>query len=85
MKIVGKTTEGQLVVSGIAELYFRDGIPLSVIFDQLIASNIQPSFPHLYAELEANGMKRERILHLLSEHLVDPYGKEYRDIVISGL
>jgi hypothetical protein len=85
MEIVGKTSDGKPVVSGIAELYYRDGLPLSIVFDQLIQKGLQPSFPHLYTELEANGMGRDRILHLLSEHLVDPYGKAYRDVVISRL
>jgi hypothetical protein len=36
-------------------------------------------------ELKQNGMTRERILHLLHEHLFESYGKEYRDEVIKRL
>lgn len=73
------------MVSGLGRMYFQDGIPLSVLFDILKGKNIQPSFKHLYKELEDNGMKHERIIHLLNENVFESYGKEYRDIVIERL
>lgn len=85
MNIVGKTTEGKNVISGLGKLYFQEGIPLSVMFDFCKSKGIQPSFKHLYQELEENGMNRERILHLLNENVFESYGKEYRDIVLQRL
>jgi hypothetical protein len=85
MKVVGKTQDGRIVVSGIGKLYFQEGLPLSVIFDSLHSKNILPSFPSLFKELEDNGMKKDRIIHLLSEHMIDTYGREFRDEVIKRL
>lgn len=85
MNIVGKTIEGKSVVSGLGKLYFQEGIPLSVLFDSLKDKDIQPSFKHLYDELTENGMKHERIIHLLNENVFESYGKEYRDEVLNRL
>lgn len=85
MKVVGKTTAGVLVIAGIGEMYFQEGIPLSVIFDSVKDKNMIPAWPLLYEELKGNGMKHERIIHLLSEHIFESYGKEFRDIVIGRL
>ena len=85
MKIIGKTTDGNYVVSGLAELYFRDGLPLSIIFDLIKEKNYQPSWIHVYQELKDNGMQHDRIMHLLNEHVFEIYGKEYRDEIIRRL
>ena len=82
MEIVGKTKEGVLVVSGLGKLYFQEGLPLSVVFDQCKERNILPSWIHLFKELSDNGMKKDRILHLLNEQVYDSYGKEFRDHVV---
>ena len=85
MIIVGKTQDGIIVVAGLGKLYFQEGIPLSIIFDGLKSKNILPSFKHLYSELRENGMKHERIIHLLNENVFESYGKQFRDVVISKL
>lgn len=85
MKIIGKTTEGNYVVSDIAALYFQEGIPPSIIFDNCKKIGIVPSFIHFYDELTVNGMTHDRIIHLLSEHVFESFGKEYRDVVINNL
>ena len=85
MKIVGKTQDGRFVVSEIGKLYFQDGLPLSVIFDVLNGKNILPCFPCLYTELLNNGMGQDRIIHILSEQMIDVYGGEFRDEVINRL
>lgn len=85
MKIIGKTGDGKSIVSGLGVLYFRDGIPLSVVFDRLQIHDIIPSWNHLYQELKDNGMTHDRILHLLNEHVFESYGKEFRNVVISRL
>lgn len=85
MEIVGKTSCGKLVVSGLGKMYFENGLPLSVIFDGLQRLNLVPSFRHLVSELEGNGMNRERIMHLLNEHVFESYGIEFRDIIVKRL
>jgi hypothetical protein len=85
MNVVGKTQCGKLVVSGLGKLYFENGLPLSVLFDGLQRRDLVPSFRHLVTELEQNGMKRERIIHLLNEQIFESYGKEFRDEVIKRL
>ena len=83
--IVGLTQDKKIVLAGLAKLYFQEGIPLSIVFDNCQRWNIQPSFPHLYNELKENGMSHDRIIHLLNEHVFESYGKEYRDEVIKNL
>jgi hypothetical protein len=85
MEVIGKTTDNRPVVAGLAKMYFQEGLPLSLIFDGCQKPGVQPAFPILYKELESNGMKHDRIIHLLSEALFDSYGKEYRDEVIKRL
>jgi hypothetical protein len=85
MNVIGKTTDGKLVVSGLGKLYFETGLPLSIVFDRMVQGNYQPSWIHLYLELKENGMKHDRIIHLLNEHIFESYGKEYRDEVIRRL
>lgn len=82
---VGKTTEGKPVVSGVAKLYYETGLPLSIIFDRLQQKEIVPSWNHLVSELKENGMKHDRIIHLLNEHIFESYGKEYRDEILKRL
>jgi hypothetical protein len=82
MQVIGVTEDGKLVVNGVGMLYYQDGIPLSVLFDCFIKHNIQPSWYHLIDELRLNGMKHDRIMHLLSEQIFESYGKPYRDQVM---
>lgn len=83
--IVGLTEDKRIVLGGLGKLYFQEGIPLSVIFDNCQKWNFVPSFNHLYDDLKGNGMKHERIIHLLNEQLFESYGKEYRDEVLKRL
>lgn len=85
MNLIGKTTDGKPVISGLGKMYFQEGIPLSVLFDSCQSKGLQPSFEHLYDELKENGMKRDRIIHLLNENIFESYGKEYRDEVMKRL
>jgi hypothetical protein len=85
MEQVGVSTNGKIVVKDIGPLYFRDGTPLSIIFDRLIENNILPSWNHLYEEMKDNGMKHSRIIHLLNEQVFESFGKEFRDEVIKRL
>lgn len=85
MQVIGQTTDGRYVVSGLGRHYFESGLPLSILFDYCIKNDVQPSFLHLYRELKQNGMQHERIIHLLHEHVFESYGKEYRDEIIERI
>lgn len=85
MEQIGVTKDGIKVMSGVGRLYFQDGLPLSIMFDKLTENRMMPSWVHLYEDLESNGMKHSRIIHLLNENIFDSYGKEYRDTVIQRL
>jgi hypothetical protein len=83
--IIGKTTDGRYVVSGLAKMYYETGLPLSIIFDKCKEKNYQISWPALIEELKSNGMKPDRIHHLLSEHIFESYGKQYRDQILDTI
>lgn len=85
MHIVGKTIDGKVTVAGLGKFYFESGLPFSFIFDTLIKNNMMPSWIHLVAELKDNGMSRGRIYHLFHEHIIESYGKDFRDHVIFTL
>lgn len=85
MNQIGVTKNSIRIMEGVGQLYFQEGLPLSIIFDKLIANNMMPSWLHLYAEMKANGMSHKRIIHLLNENVFDSYGKHFRDTVISRL
>lgn len=86
IKIVGFIKEEDIyTISGLATLYFSDGLPLSIIFDRLKDTKFKPSWIHLFNELKDNGMNNERIFHLLHEQIFESYGKEYRDIILNKL
>lgn len=74
-----------MVMAGVAKLYFEQGLPLGIIFDELKKRDSLPCWLTLYKDLRDNGMTHERIIHLLHEHMHDTYGKEFRDEVIRRL
>lgn len=83
--LVGATTDGKMVMGGVAAEYYENGLPLSVIFIALQKYNAVPSWPRLYDDLQKNGMTHKRIMHLLNEHVGDSYEKEFKDVVIDRL
>ena len=85
MNQIGVTQDGKIAYAGLAKFHFQDGLPLSVIFDELQKRNSIPSWIHLYKEFEDNGMKHENIIRLLSEHIFESYGKDFRNVVIERL
>ena len=55
IKIVGFIKEEDIyTISGLATLYFSDGLPLSIIFDRLKDTKFKPSWIHLFNELKDN-------------------------------
>jgi hypothetical protein len=85
MYAVGVTTDGKVVLAGVAKLYFESGVPPSILFDEINKRNAMPSWVYFYKECKDNGMTHKRIIHLLHEHVVQTYGKEFRDTVIDVL
>lgn len=85
MEQVGVTIDGKKVMKGIGPLYFREGLPLSIIFDRMAQEDMIPSWNHLYDEMKENGMSHKRIIHLIHEQGFDSFGKEFRDEVIRRL
>lgn len=82
MQQIGITIDGKRVMDGVGKFYFEQGLPLCFIFDKMTENNMIPSWMRLVKEMEANGMTKNRIRHLLHEHVFDSYGKEFRDHII---
>jgi len=85
VKIIGKSTDGQLVVSGIFKFFDTTGVPLFVIFDLCKQHNWLPSWIHLYKEAQMQGWKHKTIINRLREGMQDIYEKEFILKVIERL
>ena len=85
LKKVGVTTDGKPVMAGLFRLAETEGLPLDMIFNWCKDHNIIPSWIDTYQECLSAGMKHERILSKLDEAIVDSFGKDFRDVVISTL
>jgi hypothetical protein len=85
IELVGKTTEGQLVVKNVYKVYETAGVPLDVRLETLKAHNCIPSWPIFVIEAVEAGMKVERILSMLDAAISDSYGPEMRDVVLGRL
>lgn len=85
VKIIGKTTDGKLVVKGIFKLFDTTGMPLFMVFESCEQNNWLPSWIDFYNEAVEAGWTHKTIVNRLSESLSDTYGKEYSDVVIDRL
>lgn len=85
MNVVGKTEDGREVVSGLFKLYDTHGLPLAIMFDELIANGKQPSFLEFVNEGLTAGWKMKTIITRLEEGVIDCYGRKYWDVVASKL
>lgn len=85
IKLVGKTTTGSGVVTGVYRYYETYGIPLDVLFEELRKRNFVPDWNAFIQEALAAGMKKLRILSMLSPALSDTYGTEFCNYVIAKL
>ena len=85
IQIVGKTTEDQLVLSGLYKYFETTGLPLDIILDQVKTKNMVPSWKHLYNEMIQAGMDHDRAISRISLAIFDVYGREYRNNVIGFL
>lgn len=85
IKLVGKTIKGSGVVIGVYRYYETYGIPLDVLFEELRKRNFVPDWNAFIQEALAAGMKKSRILSMLSPALSDTYGTEFRNYVVTKL
>jgi len=83
--IVGKTEDNKEIVAGVFKFYDTYGVPLSFLFDALQENNKVIDIVDFYQFARQAGWKKQRVLSLLSEHLADSYGKDYRNAVLIKL
>ena len=85
VRIIGKTTDGKSVVTGIFKFFDTTGIPLFVLFELCEQNNWLPSWIHFYEDGKKQGWEHKTIINRLQEGLSDCYGKEFSDQVIARL
>jgi alanyl-tRNA synthetase len=85
LRIVGKTLDGKLVLSGVFKIYETEGIPLDIIFENLLEKDSIPSWTHFFNEAINANMKKDHILALLESTISDVYGIEFKNNIISVL
>lgn len=85
IKLVGKTTTGSYVVTGVYRYYETYGIPLDVLFEELRKRGFVPDWNAFIQEALDAGMKKSRILSMLSPALSDTYGENFCNHVVSKL
>lgn len=59
--VVGKTTDGKLVLANVYKYYSSIGLPLDTLFDNLSQKGYMPSWIHFVREAIAAGMKKSRV------------------------
>ena len=80
IKIVGKTIDGKIVVSGLLRFKETYGLPLECILD-FLPKNMIPSWKQLLDEAIIIGIKREHFLKELKTIIIDIYGKDFLEYV----
>ena len=77
LEIVGKATDGRLVVSGIYRFKETHGLPLDMILESVNSKNLIPSWLHLVREAKDAGINISKFMTELESSVVLVYGKEY--------
>lgn len=85
LRIVGITTDGKTVVSGVFRFHETEGLPLDILFEALRMKDAQPDWTSFYREALSAGMTPERIFAKLDPALSDIYGSEFRNVVLGKL
>lgn len=85
LTVVGKTTDGKLVVDGIWKCFETHGLPFDVLFDVCLQRDLMPDWMLLCNQMVKSGMDRERVLSKLSEAICDTFGKAFCDEVVRRL
>jgi|10_taG_2_1085330.scaffolds.fasta_scaffold08172_3 hypothetical protein len=84
-RVVGRTTDGKVVMTGLFKLYNSRGMPLEDILENCKDHNIVIDWIAFYREARDKGWTMDTFVRLLSDPLTDVYDSEYRDTVISTL
>jgi len=85
VKVIGKTTDGTLVVQGVFKFFESEGIPLHVIFELCKENNWVPSWLHIYKDGKQSGWTHKTILDRLREGMQDVYETDFINTVIKRL
>ncbi|MCK5021241.1 MAG: hypothetical protein KAS32_29795 [Candidatus Peribacteraceae bacterium] len=75
ISIVGKTTDGKMVVDGVYNFYSTYGLPMDILLDSLWKKNYVPSWECFVKEAKQNGVNLSRLLKKISVSILDVYGK----------
>lgn len=83
--ITGITETNEEVVDGAWKMYETHGLPLDMVFTCFKSKKWIPDWILLYKHMRVSGMKHDRVFSKLEESILDSYGKNYCDVVISTL
>jgi alanyl-tRNA synthetase len=84
-QVVSKTVDGKDVVAGVFDFFDTHGLPFDVIFELCKDNNMIPSWPIFYSDAIKAGWSRKTILNRLEPALVDVYGWDFANVVLSRL
>lgn len=85
MKIVGKTTDGKFVFSGIFKIVSTYGLPLEDAVACIHKNGGIVSWLDLYKEALSSGMSWKRFRNELYYSIIDTYDKEFCEKVVEIL
>jgi hypothetical protein len=85
IRVVGKTSDGRSVVSGVYRYFESTGLPLADILEQLEEKAYVPCWLSYMDEATRAGMKPARALAKLRDGMGDFYTQDFRDTVLSRL
>lgn len=85
LPIIGKTPDGQLVVTGVYEFHETYGMPLEFLFAYLKDHNLIVDWIDFYRWGRKNNMSHDRILSKIRDPIEDSYGSECANQVCKTL
>ena len=83
--VVGKTTDGKLVVNGVWKCFETYGLPFDVLFEVFLRKGWVPDWMVLLDQMVKSGIDKGRALSKLSEAISDTFGKAFCDEVVRQL
>ncbi len=84
-RIMGKTTDGKVVVGGIYEFTSTYGYPLVELLYDMQDKDLVVDWIDFYKHSLDSGMKSERILSRMKEAIIEVYGAKYCDAVMNRM
>ena len=76
-KVIGKTTEGKLVISGTFQMFDTTGMPLSIMFTLINKQNMIPDPIDFYESAINAGWEIKTIFNRLEEAYLDSFDKHF--------